>query len=112
EQEHVRLYTARLEALGLQFGALPLFKHFWSIVPHLTCPLRYLSVMSLTFEQANLDFAPMYGKSFAKAGDLASAALMQRILEDEISHVAFGFHWLKKLKKSEESAWDVWVESL
>lgn len=112
EQEHVRLYIHRLEQLGLKFGDLPLFKHFWSIVPHLTCPIRYLSVMSLTFEQANLDFAPMYGKSFAKAGDMASAALMQRILEDEISHVAFGFHWLKKLKMKEESTWDVWARNL
>lgn len=112
EQEHVRLYMERMEAMGLKFGDLPLYRHFWSHVPHLTDPIRYLSVMSLTFEMANLDFAPMYGKSFARAGDEPSAALMQRILEDEISHVSFGINWLNKLKKEEESAWDVWKGSL
>ena len=68
--------------------------------------------MSLTFEMANLDFAPLYGSAFAKAGDESSAALMQRILEDEVSHVGFGIHWLKKLKEPEENAWDVWKNNL
>lgn len=112
EQVHVRLYIERMEAMGLKFGDLPLYKHFWSHVPHLTCPIRYVSLMSLTFEMANLDFAPMYGKSFERAGDEASAALMQRILEDEISHVSFGINWLNKLKKDEEESWDVWEQNL
>lgn len=112
EQEHVRLYIQRIEELGLKFGDLPLYRHFWAHVPHLTCPIRYLSVMSLTFEMANLDFAPMYGKSFARFGDEASAALMQRILKDEISHVSFGINWLKKFKQPEISEWDAWVECL
>lgn len=112
EQEHVRLYIARMNAMGINFGDMPLYRHFWAHVPHLTCPIRYLSVMSLTFEMANLDFAPLYGKSFAKAGDTESAALMQRILEDEISHVSFGLNWLKKLKSPEENEWDVWEKNL
>lgn len=112
EQEHVRLYIQRMEALGLKFGDLPLYRHFWAHVPHLTCPIRYISVMSLTFEMANLDFAPLYGKSFARFGDEQSAALMKRILEDEISHVSFGMNWLKKFKAPELSAWDAWKESL
>ena len=112
EQEHVRLYMERLQALGLKFGDEPLYRHFWSCVPHLTDPLRYVSTMSLTFEMANLDFAPMYGKSFARVGDTASAALMDRILEDEISHVSFGLNWLKKLKKPEASDWETWTENL
>ncbi len=112
EQEHVSLYIQRMEAMGLKFGSLPLYRHFWAHVPHLTCPLRYISVMSLTFEMANLDFAPLYGKSFARAGDEASAALMQRILEDEINHVSFGMNWLKKLKAPEISEWQAWKESL
>jgi uncharacterized ferritin-like protein (DUF455 family) len=112
EQEHVRLYIQRIEAMGLKFGDLPLYKHFWAHVPHLTCPIRYISVMSLTFEMANLDFAPLYGKSFARAGDEASANLMQRILEDEISHVSFGINWLKKFKQPEQTDWDAWKECL
>ncbi len=112
EQEHVRLYVRRLGEMGVQFGDLPLNRHFWNYVPHLIEPIHYVSVMSLTFEMANLDFAPLYGKSFERAGDALSAQLMQRIFEDEISHVSFGWNWLKKFKAEEKSEWDAWEESL
>lgn len=111
EQGHVRLYMDRMEEMGLKFGDLPLYRHFWNHVPHLTSPIRYVSVMSLTFEMANLDFAPLYGKSFAHFGDEKSAKLMQQILEDEIKHVAFGFRWLNRLKEKQDNAWDSWIAS-
>jgi uncharacterized ferritin-like protein (DUF455 family) len=112
EQGHVRLYQKRLEEMGLRFGDLPLYRHFWAHTPHITSPLCYISLMSLTFEQANLDFAPLYGKSFARWGDAHSAALMQQILADEIHHVSFGWSWLCKLKNDTQSAWQAWEESL
>lgn len=112
EQEHVRLYCKRLEGMGVRFGDLPLYKHFWHYTPYLKTPEQYLSVMSLTFEMANLDFAPQYGASFAKQGDTASADLMKRILRDEIAHVSFGWHWLKKLKKPDDPMWNTYLASL
>lgn len=112
EQIHVRLYLKRMEEMGMKLGDLPLYRNFWSYTPHLTTPLKYLSVMSLTFEMANLDFAPMYGASFAKHGDTASAQLMQQILIDEFAHVSFGMGWLKKFKNKEKTEWDTWLESL
>ena len=110
EQGHVQLYIKRMNELGVQFGDLPLYRHFWNHVPHLTTPIRYVSVMSLTFEMANLDFAPMYGKSFSNFGDHDSAALMAQILKDEINHVSFGFAWLQKFKGQLDS-WDAWAQS-
>lgn len=68
--------------------------------------------MSLTFEMANLDYAPTYGASFAEYGDEKSSHLMRRILEDEIAHVSFGWNWLNKLKKQEETQWEAWISSL
>ena len=112
EQEHVKLYIERLKLLGVNFGDMPLYKHFWSHVPFLLTPIKYVSVMSLTFEMANLDFAPMYRDSFNKHGDKESATLMQRILEDEISHVSFGYQWLKKMKNPSDSDWDTWRENV
>jgi uncharacterized ferritin-like protein (DUF455 family) len=112
EQEHVRLYTQRLLEMGLKLGDLPLYKHFWSFTPHLRSPLQYLSVMSLTFEMANLDFAPLYGKSFQRHGDIEAAALMDRILQDEMHHVSFGMHWLQKLKDPQDSSWDCWRKNV
>ncbi len=111
EQGHVKLYMKRMEQMGLIFGDLPLFKHFWGHVPYLTSPIRYVSVMSLTFEMANLDFAPLYGRSFAAFDDERSAALMAQILKDEINHVSFGYRWLNQLR-GEASDWDCWAASL
>jgi uncharacterized ferritin-like protein (DUF455 family) len=112
EQGHVRLYMERMSELGIQFGDLPLYKHFWAHTPHILSPTHYVSVMCLTLEQANLDFAPMYGKSFLQHGDEESAQLMATILKDEISHVSFGWNWLKKFKKQESSEWDAWETAL
>lgn len=112
EQGHVRLYMTRLKELGVNFGDLPLYKHFWAHTPYLTSPLKYISMMSLTFEMANLDFAPHYGSSFKKHGDDASFALMQQILIDEISHVSFGMSWFRKLKDKDRDCFDVYKESI
>lgn len=112
EQEHVRIYCKRMEGLGLKFGDLPLYKHFWSHTRHISSPLHYVSMMSLTFEQANLDFAPQYGRSFLQHGDQASADLMATILKDEISHVRFGLQWLKRMKQEYLPEWDAWEQTL
>lgn len=112
EQVHVQLYIERMKGLGISFGDLPLYKHFWAYTPFLRTPEQYISVMSLTFEMANLDFAPYYRDSFASHGDEPSAALMQRILNDEIAHVSFGYNWLKKLKSAEQSTWQAWTNAL
>ncbi|MDN3505078.1 MAG: DUF455 family protein [Rhabdochlamydiaceae bacterium] len=113
EQEHVRLYMEHMTLLGVEFGDLPLFKHFWKQVPFLKTPLQYLSVMALTFEMANLDFAPLYRDSFRRHGDEVSAQLMEQIIKDEISHVSFGMHWFNKLKpEDEKSDFELYAASL
>lgn len=112
EQGHVRLYMNRLEALGLKFGDLPLYRHFWMHTPYIYSPLHYISMMSLTFEMANLDFASMYGKSFLYHGDQESAQLMATILKDEIAHVRFGWQWLKNLKQENTNEWHTWENVL
>ncbi len=112
EQWHVRLYVERLKALGVELSDLPLYRHFWAYTPHMTSPLQYVSLMALTFENANLDFAPLYGDSFAKYGDDLSSALMQQILKDEIKHVAFGWQWLRKNLEPDQDPWETWKASV
>lgn len=112
EQGHVSLYVQQMQRLGIQFGDLPLYRHFWNHTPYIQSPLHYISMMSLTFEMANLDFAPIYGKSFAHFGDLDSAQLMATILRDEIGHVKFGWRWLKQFKSTDQSEWDAWKDTL
>lgn len=112
EQGHVRLYMQRIEALGGNFGDLPLYRHFWIQTKFLYSPLHYVSTMPLTLEMANLDFAPIYGKAFLQGGDKASSDLMATILNDEIAHVRFGVQWLKKLKPKEINEWEAWEETI
>jgi uncharacterized ferritin-like protein (DUF455 family) len=112
EQGHVQLYCNRLAELGATFGSCPLYRHFWTHVSFMRTPLHYISIMSLTLEMANLDFAPAYGKAFLKAQDSASSALMQTILKDEIAHVRFGWTWLKKLKAQGVDDWKAWTDTL
>lgn len=110
EQGHVQLYMQRLSELGLNFGDLPLYKHFWAHVPYLTSPIEYISVMNLTLEMANLDFAPIYGQYFEKYDDPKSAELMNQILVDEIRHVSVGYKWLCKLKDPKINSWNAFVQ--
>ena len=112
EQHHVKIYKKRLEEMGLKFGDLPLYKHFWKHIPYLKSPENYLSMMSLTFEMANLDFAPLYRDSFIRHGDLESAKLMQTIIDDEIGHVSFGLGWMQKMNVEKKEPYIFYKENL
>jgi uncharacterized ferritin-like protein (DUF455 family) len=94
EQRHVRLYLARLKAHDVALGDYPVSGYFWGKVPHLTTPARFVCAMSLTFENANLDHTAQYAEAARRAGDEATAAVIDRIGRDEIGHVKFGATWL------------------
>ena len=111
EQKHLMLYIRRLNELGYEFGDFPLNDFFWRQMEKLTTPAQYLSVMALTFESANLDFAQFYRDVFKKLGDERTSQIMDIVLEDEISHVAFGAHWMKNWRK-DDSLWDYYRNSL
>ena len=72
---HTRLYLERMQACGLEFGELPVSGYFWRAVSAMESPMDYVAGLSLTFEQANLDFARQFGRGFAAAGDTATAQL-------------------------------------
>ena len=70
------------------------------------CPLDYVSRLSLTFEQANLDYARYFAGVLDEAGDKTSASILNRIYIDEISHVGYGLHWFRQWKDPEDSDWE------
>jgi Protein of unknown function (DUF455) len=111
EQKHLGLYVQRLNELGFEFGDFPLNDYFWRQMEKLKTPAHYTAVMSLTFEAANLDFAQYYAAVFKKYGDKKTAAILETVLEDEISHVAFGAHWMKKWR-ADKSLWQYYLENL
>jgi uncharacterized ferritin-like protein (DUF455 family) len=112
EQEHTRLYIERMHACGVEFGDLPVSGYFWRCVAPMEHPIDYVASLCLTFEQANLDFAGHYGRSFATVGDAAAAKLLEKIYRDEIGHVAYGLKWFRRWKNPAESDWDAFCRTL
>ena len=111
EQKHLQLYIGRIEELGYSFGDFPLNNFFWRQMEKLSTPEQYTAVMSLTFEAANLDFAQYYANLFRQLGDTKTAFILDTVLEDEIGHVAFGAHWMKKWRQ-DKSLWEYYQSSL
>lgn len=111
EQKHLQLYIGRLNDLGYQFGDFPLNDFFWRQMEKLKTPAQYTSVMALTFEAANLDFAQYYSKLFKSFGDEKTSNILAIVLEDELSHVGFGTYWLKRWRQ-DKSLWTYYRENL
>jgi uncharacterized ferritin-like protein (DUF455 family) len=111
EQKHLALYIGRLNELGYEFGDFPLNDFFWRQMEKLKTPAEYTAMMALTLEAANLDFAQYYASVFRTVGDEKSAAILDIVLEDEISHVAFGAHWMKRWRQ-DKKLWDYYREVL
>ena len=112
EQEHTRLYLQRMRECGLQFGEIPVSGYFWRAVSVMESPLDYVAGLSLTFEQANLDFARHFSRGFAAVGDNDSARLLDRIYRDEIAHVAHGLKWFRRWKNPGQSDWKAFCQQL
>jgi len=112
EQRHTLMHMERSAALGLRFGELPVNCYIWKKALSFQSVLEYLAGLPLTFEGRNLDHTLEFEEYFLKAGDPKSAAIMKTIHRDEISHVAFGMEWLRKLKPTDQSDWEAYVAHL
>ena len=112
EQEHTRLYMERMKSCGVALGDFPVSGYFWRCVSPMEHPIDYVSSLCLTFEQANLDFAGHFAKSFASIGDNDTSKLLEKIYRDEIGHVAYGLKWFRRWKNPDESDWEAFCRTL
>jgi len=112
EQRHTRMYIARSEALGLPFGEEPVSGYFWGKVEHIDSPAAFVCAMSLTFENANLDHTVDYAAAARNAGDAKLASVIDRIHDDEVEHVRFGWTWLGRFKPEHQSMWEAFRANL
>ncbi len=112
EQNHLKLYLQRMEALGVGFGDRPLNQLFWKQIPHMQTLERFTCILSISFEGANLDFSLIYRQTFLFHGDVVSAAIMESIYRDEIQHVKRGLSVLRKSKPSNISEWEYYTTQL
>lgn len=101
EQLHLRLYLERLSALEGALGEGPHSDYLWrgirGVLTSAHPEAAFLAAVGLTFEQANLDYTALYTEAFTRAGDDETAAVLQRVHEDEIGHVALAARWLPRL---------------
>lgn len=111
EQRHLALYLDRLGAHDVEFGDHPVTGHFWNKLEHYRTPLRFCCAMGLTFENANLDFALEYAEAARAADDQETAAVLQTVHDEEISHVRFGWVWLRRLSRG-AAPWPTYVAHL
>ena len=98
EAEHFSLLSARLQALGSFYGALPAHDGLWEAAAATALDLLgRLAVVPLVLEARGLDVTPTMILRLERAGDSDSAAILRIILRDEIGHVAVGVRWFRFL---------------
>lgn len=96
EQTHLRLYVDRMAASGVALGDVPANRWFWDVLHDMRTPTDFVAGMSLTLEQANLDYSLHYRRAFERVGDTETAAVLQRVFEDEVRHVKLGRVWFER----------------
>ena len=112
EQEHVRLYQKRMTEVGVEFGEIPVSDFFWKAIGPMDSPTDFVSGLSMTLEQANLDYAVHYAAIYRQLDDAATVAILDRVYRDEIGHVKHGLTWFNRWRSCEESEWDAYRRAL
>ena len=112
EQEHLRLYIERMRGIGVEFGEIPVSDFFWRCISPVETPIEFVTRLSLTLEQANLDYAPHYASVYGELGDEETARLMQRIYRDEIGHVKHGLTWFNSWRDPALGEWEAYTRTL
>jgi len=98
EAEHFALLAARLAELGSFYGALPAHDGLWEAAAATAHDLiARLAVVPLVLEARGLDVTPAMRLRLERAGDPASAVILEIIYRDEIGHVATGARWFERL---------------
>lgn len=112
EQRHLASYLAQMKSVRVELGDIPVNDFFWTQCSAMKSPLDYVARMSLTFEQANLDFASYFRDVLVELGDVSTASLLQTVLDDEIGHVKHGLVWFRRWKPESKSDWQAFCEAL
>lgn len=110
EQRHMSLYLDRMAELGVRFGQGSTSPFFWDCLAGVRDLPQFIAGMSLTLEQANLDFARWFAGAFRAVGDERTALILDQVHREEIVHVARGLRWLPRTSGS--SLWKDWIAQL
>ncbi len=116
EAMHFALLARKLESLGSQYGALPAHGGLWQAAQETRGDVRArLAVVPMVLEARGLDVTPATLERVRAAGDPHGARILERILDDEIRHVAIGTKHFVALSDaagdSPHESWKVLVQS-
>jgi uncharacterized ferritin-like protein (DUF455 family) len=114
EAMHFALLNRKLRALGSGYGALPAHAGLWEAAFETRHDVAArLAVVPMVLEARGLDVTPGTRDRVLAQGDSAGARILQRILDDEIRHVALGAkHFVRlceKAGKAPENHWKMLV---
>jgi uncharacterized ferritin-like protein (DUF455 family) len=91
EAMHFALLARKLVTLGSRYGALPVHDGLWQAAQDTAHDVAArLAVVPMVLEARGLDVTPATLERVAASGDAQGARILQRILDDEIRHVAIG----------------------
>ncbi|KAI9290865.1 hypothetical protein K502DRAFT_297823 [Neoconidiobolus thromboides FSU 785] len=96
EAKHFNWLIQRLDALDAKFGDIPIHAGIWESAAetkHLM-PAR-MAIVHMVHEARGLDVNPSTINNFKKHGDIESSTMLEKIYEDEITHVEIGTRWFK-----------------
>ncbi len=95
EVMHTRMLMRRLRKLGGEFGSEPVHLGLWKTATEWTDLPGRLGVVPRILEARGLDVSESLRDKLGAAGDDESAAVLQRIYDEEIGHVAIGTTWYR-----------------
>ena len=96
EAMHFALLDRRLRAMGVRYGDLPAHDGRWETAEKTSHDLAArLAIVPMALEARGLDVTPATVIRFEAAGDARSVAILRRIYQDEIRHVAAGTKWFE-----------------
>ena len=98
EAMHFAILDRKLASMGSHYGALPVHDGLWSAAQDTAHDVAArLAIVPMVLEARGLDVTPATRDRVAGAGDAAGARILQRILDDEIRHVAFGIKHFERV---------------
>ncbi|GGB89216.1 rhamnosyltransferase [Novosphingobium endophyticum] len=114
EAMHFALIDRHLRSLGSHYGALPAHHGLWEAAYDTRHDVAArLAVVPMVLEARALDVTPATLERVRAAGDERGAAILKRILDDEIRHVRFGANHFaavaERLNAERDSLWKLLV---
>jgi hypothetical protein len=101
ETRHAAMCLVRLRAAGGYKGQFPIINHEFNVVCRFDSLAARLNVQNRTFEAGSLEGFPTLKKFWEEQGDPQTAAVIDTIMADEISHARHGNEWVRRLVKED-----------